>query len=296
MASVTQFGYLGLSVSDITAWERFATQTLGLQISGRRDDGTLLLRNDEYHHRFLVHPTGKDDLAYIGWEVIGEHELREMADQLRAAGVEVRQGTREEAQARGVVDLMMFTDPSGNPSEIFYGPLMAFNEPFQSPRPISGFVAGAQGLGHMVVTMDDFETSVKFYRDVLGMRISDYIDLVRPHTGQQLQLAFFHCNPRHHTIAFYAMPNPPKRLNHFMLQTNSVDDVGATFYLCQDQGIPITRGLGRHTNDHMLSFYLVTPSGFEVEYGWGGRVVDDATWQVQYHKSGSMWGHRPLPR
>lgn len=296
MASVTQFGYLGLSVSNIDAWEKFATQTLGLQISGRQEDGTLLLRNDEYHHRFFVHPTGKDDLAYIGWEVTGEHELRELANQLRAAGVEVRQGAREEAKARGVVGLMTFKDPSGNPSEIFYGPLMAYHQPFQSPRPISGFVAGAQGLGHMVVTMDDFETSVKFYRDVLGMRISDYIDLTRPHTGQQLQLAFFHCNPRHHTIAFYAMPNPPKRLNHFMLQTNSVDDVGATFYLCQDQGVPITRGLGRHTNDQMMSFYMVTPSGFEVEYGWGGRVVDDATWQVQYHQSGSMWGHRPLSR
>lgn len=295
MARVTQFGYLGLSVSDIDAWERFATQTLGLQISGREDDGTLLLRNDEYHHRFLVHPTGKDDLAYIGWEVTGEHELREMADQLRAAGVEVRQGSYEEARARGVVDVMMFQDPSGNPSEIFYGPLMAFNQPFQSPRPISGFVAGAQGLGHMVVTMDDFENSVHFYRDVLGMRISDFVEVERP-PGNRFRLAFFHCNPRHHTIAFYARSHPPKRLNHFMLQTQSLDDVGATFYLCQDQGIPITRGLGRHTNDHMMSFYMVTPSGFEVEYGWGGREVDDATWQVQYHQSGSMWGHRPLSR
>jgi 2,3-dihydroxybiphenyl 1,2-dioxygenase len=295
MASVTQFGYLGLSVSDINAWERFATQTLGLQISGRGDDGTLLLRNDEYHHRFLVHPTGKDDLAYIGWEVTGEHELREMTNQLKAAGVEVRKGTAEEARARGVVDLVMFKDPSGNPSEIFYGPLMAFNEPFQSPRPISGFVASTQGLGHMVVTMDDFEKSIQFYRDVLGMRISDFVEVERP-PGNRFRLAFFHCNPRHHTIAFYAKPNPPKRLNHFMLQTNALDDVGATFYLCQDQGIPINRGIGRHTNDHMVSFYMVSPSGFEVEYGWGGRAVDDSTWQVQYHQSGSMWGHRPLSR
>jgi 2,3-dihydroxybiphenyl 1,2-dioxygenase len=295
MASVTQLGYLGLSVSDINAWEQFATQTLGLQISGRENDGTLLLRNDEYHHRFLVHPTGKDDLAYIGWEVTDEHALREMSNQLKAAGTEVRPGTREEAQARGVVDLLFFKDPSGIPSEVFYGPLMAFNSPFQSPRPISGFVAGTQGLGHMVVVMDDLERSVNFYREVLGMRISDYVEVERP-PGNKMFLAFFHCNPRHHTIAIVGMPNPPKRLNHFMLQTKSVDDVGATFYLCQDQGIPIARGLGRHTNDHMMSFYLRTPSGFDVEYGWGGRVVDDSTWQVQYHKSGSMWGHRPMSR
>jgi extradiol dioxygenase len=50
--------------------------------------------------------------------------------------------------------------------------------------------------------------------------------------------------------------------------------------------VPIARGLGRHTNDHMVPFHLRTPSGFEVEYGWG--------WQVQHHTQGSIWGHRPL--
>jgi len=295
MESVTQLGYLGLSVSDINAWEHFATHTLGLQVSERGDDGSLFLRTDEYHHRFLVHPTGKDDLAYIGWEVKDEDALRAMAEQLTACGLEVKKGTQAEAEARRVVDLLTFKDPSGIASEIFYGPLMTFNLPFQSPRPISGFEGGTLGLGHMVVVMDDFDRSLHFYRDVLGMRLSDFVQVERP-PGHKMRLAFFHCNPRHHTLAFYAAPQPPKRLNHFMLQAKTLDDVGATYYLCQDQGVPIARSLGRHTNDHMVSFYLRTPSGFEVEYGWGGRVVDDSTWQVQLHTAGSMWGHRPVSR
>jgi len=295
MESVTQLGYLGLSVSDINAWEHFATHTLGLQVSERGDDGSLFLRTDEYHHRFLVHPTGKDDLAYIGWEVKDEDALRAMAEQLTASGIEVKKGTQAEAEARRVVDLLTFKDPSGIASEIFYGPLMTFNLPFQSPRPISGFEGGTLGLGHMVVVMDDFDRSLHFYRDVLGMRLSDFVQVERP-PGHKMRLAFFHCNPRHHTLAFYATPQPPKRLNHFMLQAKMLDDVGATYYLCQDQGVPIARSLGRHTNDHMVSFYLRTPSGFEVEYGWGGRVVDDSTWQVQLHTAGSMWGHRPVSR
>jgi hypothetical protein len=49
--------------------------------------------------------------------------------------------------------------------------------------------------------------------------------------------------------------------------------------------------LGRHSNDQMVFFYVVTPSGFEVEYGGGGRLVDDATWQVQRHDRGGLWGH-----
>ncbi len=71
-----------------------------------------------------------------------------------------------------------------------------------------------------------------------------------------------------------------------------MDDVGSTLYLAQDEGVEIASTLGRHTNDHMLSFYMRTPSGFEVEYGWGARTVDDAVWHVQRHQAPSIWGHR----
>jgi hypothetical protein len=42
----------------------------------------------------------------------------------------------------------------------------------------------------------------------------------------------------------------------------------------------------------MVSFYMRSPAGFEIEYGFGARTVDDATWKVQHHHAGSMWGHR----
>jgi 2,3-dihydroxybiphenyl 1,2-dioxygenase len=291
MMSVSQLGYLGLSVSNVDEWERFATQTLGLQANGRETDGSLFLRMDEYHHRFIVHPTGKDDLAYIGWEVTTEEALQAMAAQLTAAGVTVQPGTPEEAEARRVAGLIKFADPNGIASEIFYGPLVTFDKPFQSPRPISGFKTGEQGLGHFVMFVDDLDRSLHFYRDVLGMRISDFVRF-SPAPGVRLNVTFFHCNPRHHSLAFAAVPQAPKRLHHFMLQVNSLDDVGSAYYLCQDQQVPITMNLGKHTNDHMVSFYLRTPSGFAVEYGWGAREVDDRVWQVQVHTAGSMWGHQ----
>ncbi|MBI3325164.1 MAG: biphenyl-2,3-diol 1,2-dioxygenase [Nitrospinae bacterium] len=292
MASVTQLGYLGLSVSDVSEWERFATQTLGLQANGRDEDGSLFLRMDEHHHRFTVHPNGNDDVAYMGWEVPDEQALRAMADRLKAAGVAVRQGIPAEAEARRVVGLIRFEDPNRIPSEVFYGPLVSFDNPFKSPRTISGFETGAMGLGHIVLAVDDLDQSLHFYRDVLGMRISDFIHREMA-PGSKRTMAFFHCNPRHHTLAFFPAA-APKRLQHFMLQLKSIDDVGATYDMCRDHGVPIVRGLGRHTNDHMVSFYLRTPSGFEVEYGWGGRVIDDSTWQVQHHTKGSIWGHRSL--
>ena len=283
MASVTQLGYVGISASDMDQWEKYATETLGLQISGKDDDGTLYLRMDEYQYRFAIHPTGKDDIDYVGWQVSSEQQMHQIADQLKSGGVSVIQADREEAKARRVEGLIKFQDPDGVDTEVFFGPPICFDSPFNSTRSISGFVTGNLGLGHVVMYAADLEKTVSFYRDLLGLRISDFIR----------SLTFFHCNPRHHSLAIIEA-KAPTHLNPFMIQLNSLNDVGATFDMVQDSDVSITRGLGRHTNDHMTSFYMKSPSGFDVEYGWGAREVDDATWQVQRHEKGSIWGHRPM--
>ena len=203
MASVAQLGYLGLGVSDVDEWERFATQILGLETGGRDRDGSLFLRMDEYDHRFLVHPEGADDLACVGWEVTDERALEAMTEQLKAAGVMVARGTEVEAEARRVRGLIRFQDPSGIASEVYYGPLLSFERPFRSSRAISGFETGVQGLGHIVVAVNDFDQSLSFYRDVLGMRVSDFIPFeIAP--GVRPTLAFLRCNPRHHSLAIMA--------------------------------------------------------------------------------------------
>jgi biphenyl-2,3-diol 1,2-dioxygenase len=291
MTSVTQLGYLGLSVSNIGEWERFATEVLGLQVGSKAADGSLYLRMDEYHHRFILQQGNADDVAFVGWEVADQKALRELAGQLKSDGIEVTAGSAEEAKARGVLELLKFSDPNGVPTEAYFGPLMNFEHPFKSPRPLAGFVTGRMGLGHIVLRVEDAARSLHFYRDVLGMRISDFVETKRRGQEVRTMLTFMHCNPRHHSIAFGEIP-VRKRLLHFMLQAQSVDDVGSTLYLAQDRGVQISGSLGRHTNDHMVSFYMRSPSGFEIEYGFGARTVDDATWKVQRHEAGSIWGHR----
>jgi 2,3-dihydroxybiphenyl 1,2-dioxygenase len=291
MASVTQLGYLGLNVSDLGEWERFATELLGVQVVDRTSDG-FFMRMDEYHHRFVVQQGADDDVAFVGWEVPDEHALEEITAQLKQDGIETAKASTEDARQRGALGLVRLNDPSGIPTEIYFGPLMSFNEPFKSPRPLTGFETGTMGLGHIVIRVDDSTQSLHFYRDVLGMRVSDFIDLgMGSRQARPISLTFMHCNPRHHSVAFGQIP-VPKRLLHFMLQAKTIDDVCSTMYLAQDRGVAITGTLGRHTNDHMVSFYIRSPSGFEIEYGFGARTVDDSIWKVQHHISGSMWGHR----
>lgn len=292
MAAVKQLGYLGLRVKNLGEWERFATEILGLQSLGQNADGALLLRMDENQRRFIFQQGDADDLEFAGWEVTDQAELGELQRQLERAGAAVTEGGPEVARQRGVVELIRFNDPSGIACEAYYGPMMNFQEPFHSPRTIGGFETGLMGLGHIVIRVDDAAKSLHFYRDVLGMRVSDFIDIKnRRGGGGSVSLTFMHCNPRHHTVAFGEIP-VRKRLLHFMLQVKNVDDVCSTMYLAQDNGVAITGSLGRHTNDQMLSFYMRSPSGFEIEYGCGARTIDDATWKVQRHEAGSIWGHR----
>ena len=127
---------------------------------------------------------------------------------------------------------------------------------------------------------------MSFYTGMLGMKESDYISIGRFKGG------FLHCNPRHHSIAFFEMPRPKTRINHFMLQLGSFDDVGRTYDQVADEHIPVYMTLGKHNNDYMTSFYMGNPSGFGVEYGWGARTIDDSCWQVEHLTTGSFWGHR----
>jgi len=249
------------------------------------------LRIDQHHHRVELITDGAEDLQFAGWEVSDAAALDAVAAQLAGGGVEVKAGTRDEAAQRRVVDLVKCVDPSGIATEVFYGhPVNP--HPYQPSRVGSGFKTADQGLGHILVHAPNFDASVRFYRDLLGFRVSDFTTIRTP--AGPLRLAFLHCNSRHHSIAFIGAPGP-KRLNHIMFESNDLMDVGIGRDACLTHGIPIAIDLGCHMNDRMVSFYLAGPSGFALEYGWGARMVDDATWQTEYYDSvDSIWGHPQL--
>ena len=284
---IQQLGYLGFGVSDLEAWETFMVKVLGLQLSRRADDGSMTFRMDDYAQRFVVHPDDSDDLLFMGWQVEDAAALGVIGEKLARAGVEVKPGSAAEREDRRVADLIKFTDPGGTPVEIFHGPAMA-DAPFKSDYVGSAFVTGELGLGHLVVSTNDKQESRDFYMNVLGFKLSDYIicDIGTYH----VDIAFLHVNPRHHSLAMGG--TMPKRINHFLIQVGSMDDVGLAYDRARDNDVRIMQELGRHPNDRMFSFYAQTPSGFEFEFGWGGREIDDATWKPTTYHAISEWGHR----
>lgn len=290
-ASVTQLGYVGFGVSDIDAWRDFASNLLGLQEAGEADDGSVFLRLDDYHHRIELRPTGEDDIVFAGWEVKDIESLAQIADQVRAYGIEVTEGTAEDCARRLVIGLIKFNDPDGLPVEIYCGAYVD-HKPFISPRGVRGFTANGMGLGHIFMMVEDQDAYVRFYTEVLGARLSDYIQF-----APGIRAVFMHVNPRHHSLAVIgrrpqaADAPAPKRLGHFMLEVKDFDDMGLGLGLFEQRGIP-TGALGKHTNDKMVSFYGATPSGFQIEYGHDGlQILNESDWEVQHHRAASIWGH-----
>jgi 2,3-dihydroxybiphenyl 1,2-dioxygenase len=287
--AIESLGYLGIKAKDPRAFAEFATRVLGL-MPGESAGDARRFRLDELAWRIAVEQGDADDVAYIGFEVSGASELEAMRKRLSENGVAVSNGGAELVEARGVLGLFTCKDPDGLQVEIFYGPTLRTEAPFVSPAGVAAFVTGTQGLGHVVLSTKDVAAARRFYQDLLGFRLSDK---VRMKMGPQasFELEFFHCNPRHHTLALIPLPLP-KRLHHFMLQVPTLDAVGFALERAEAAQTPITSTLGRHTNDQMVSFYARTPAGFEVEFGFGALEVDDATWRVTQHDKPSSWGHK----
>ena len=107
---------------------------------------------------------------------------------------------------------------------------------------------------------------------------------------------FMRSTARHHSLAYIDLPIPGgPGLNHFMIEAKSLEDVGRAYDRAMDAHVNIVNSLGQHSNDPMLSFYVQSPSGFNVELGWKGLMVDDSNWTVRtYTGRGEMWGHRGM--
>jgi len=282
---IDSLSYIGFTSPNATEWTSFGPEVLGLEVVPPGPDGAVRLRLDAAAHRIAIHPGSTDDLAYLGWAVADPGALADAVASLEATGIEVHSGDRELAAARAVEGIAWFHDPFGFRHELSHGQRRA-TEPFEPGRPMDGFVTGDGGLGHAVLFVPDLAEAERFYIDVLGFRLSDAVE-------DGVSIRFLHCNSRHHSLAFVAVPGMVG-MHHLMLEVGSLDDVGAAYDIVNERHLPLAMTLGRHTNDRMTSFYVRTPSGFEIEYGYGGALVDvSQPWEAVTYDSGSSWGHKP---
>lgn len=278
---IQALGYVGIGASDLTDWTDFATNWLGMQMV-ERGNSCRAFRMDDRKQRLVVDRSLPEGERYFGFEVADAATLDALASRLEAHGVAVRREPASLADQRCVRGLISFNDPGGNRLEAFWGAAVA-GDAFRPGRNISGFRTGPLGLGHAVFHVKNIDDLFSFYHDVLGFGVSDYI--LTP-----FRAYFMHVNPRHHTVAL--IETGKQDLHHIMVELYSLDDVGQGYDIALGEPERIATTLGRHPNDAVTSFYLKSPSGFMLEYGWGGKEVTPGNWQATEVTVGpSLWGH-----
>ncbi len=292
MSRIASLGYLRIESADVAAWREFGVRVLGMAEGRGPDPEAVYLRMDDFPARLVIVPGESERLLASGWEVAGSEALEQVRRALDEAGVAVKAGTEAELADRRVAELLRFEDPAGNALEVFCGAALEHRPAVSSYG--NQFVTGDQGLGHVVLPVTEEEPSLRFYTQVLGFRLRDSIRMApelfgRP-PGPPLWMRFLGCNPRHHSLALAPFP-APAGIVHLMIEVAELDDVGRALDRCARRRAPVSATLGRHANDLMVSFYVRTPGGFDVEYGTGGRLVDDSTWVTRETTAISLWGH-----
>jgi len=268
---------------------RFLAQGIGLQPvddpAGATTPATAY-RMDARACRWLVLSGQTDGLQALGFEVADPDALRMLGERLAAGGLRVGAGSDADCALRAVDALLRVEDPAGHIVE-FFSTAREVPDPFVSPTG-SAFVTGPLGVGHLVLSTAVLPASLHWYVEELSLRTSDVMQL------HGADVAFLRCNPRHHSIALVGLPGA-SRVLHAMVEMTTLDAVGHAQDRLAQLGFTLRRTLGRHSNDHMVSFYVDGPAALQMEVGWGGRLVDEATWSVNRISTTSLWGHRELP-
>lgn len=287
---IHSLGYLAVETTDMSKWRKFASEIIGL-MPGQRDDGDLLwLRMDDRVQRLCVERGERDGVVAAGWELRDDIDFEQALAELDTAGIGYKRSP-ELAERRGVADLVSLEDPSGNSLELYWGPTID-GARFVSPAGVSRFITGAQGAGHVVLACPNFAETDAFYRRTLGFKLTDFADMggARGH--------FLHINERHHSLALVEAPHDAwfvrGGLVHFMVEVDTITEVGQALDRATQEGHELFETLGQHENDRMTSFYVYSPAGFPIEFGAGAITVQKGDHVATNIPFPDIWGHKVL--
>ena len=290
MIDISGLAYVVAESTELGRWTAYAQGVLGM-MTETSSDGGLYIKMDERQFRIAVRPGARDAYVASGWEVRDQTGFERAVATLQKADVALEHGDSALCQLRRVQQMVSFSDPSGNRHELVWGFKSDFAH-FASPAGVSRFVTGDIGMGHTVLPAPNFDATVRFFREVMGFGLSDIMNFqpAGPQ-GPTIPIHFFHCaNARHHSLALAAFPLDSGCV-HIMVEVDSMPEVGRALDRMAAHGVALSATLGQHTNDKMTSFYMRSPSNFDVEFGYGGAVVDWSSHVVHEFTRVSLWGH-----
>lgn len=286
-----QLGYIVIETNKFADWRRFGRDAIGMHLDETLTD-VMRFRLDDNQCRFLLQRGPAEDATALGWQIDDHAIFDEILSRVTSHGVPIVAGSSEEAALRGVERLVRFPGPNGLWQEIF-------TDAKTSDAPLhmtnwAGFVTSEFGMGHVAIITKKPHQMRGYYDTVFDARLSDFIDETM--NGIKGRVRFLRVNERHHSVAIGSAVRLPlnpirTRIQHLNVQVACLDDMTSAYQRVRELGFSMSMGVGQHTNDKELSFYAVSPSGFDWEVGWNPITVDEDTWEPTTHQGISIWGH-----
>lgn len=288
MHDVISLAYLGFR-GDTSAWRTFAVDVHGMHPV--MDGNILRLRMDGKAWRIQVDPEGKPGCAFVGFEWETPAKLDAVIARAKAAGYDIVEDP-ELASKRQVRRLARLVGPGNLNCEFCFGQI-GTSLPFCSATGAT-FVTGGLGMGHIGLIAADAEAACVFFQDVMGLRLTDSVLSIR---RAGAIVTFMRGSSRHHLVVVVPGTEQTQGLDHFYAEVDQISTLGRAWDKVSGGAAPVFLTLGQHSNDPAVSYYCVSPSGINFEYGWNSLMLDDEKWKPLFLTGGDHWGHqrRPAP-
>lgn len=178
---VANLGYVRLEMQHPDAWAKFGVEILGFGKAKSRDrQGTRYLRMDKAPFRYMIEKGKTDRFAAAGYEMASQAAFVAQIKAFEKVKLAVTYGDDRDARRRAVKGFASVVDPSGNRVEFYYG--RDKQEPFTPGHGIKEFKTGKMGLGHLVLPAPEMNSTIRFYKKLMGFAVSD--DLRLPPCGR----------------------------------------------------------------------------------------------------------------
>ncbi len=276
MSRVSEIRYVGYGVEDFDAERKFYADDWGLvEVASDDDMAWFKTHGHDEHHVVRLHKADANCVEVIALAAGSRADV----DALHAKVAEAECKIIYKPQAiegPGCGYGFRFFSPDGLPFEI------SSDVETLDKRAMERWEGVPVKISHIVLHSPDHHAAVKFFCDVLGFKVSDWLGDF---------MCFLRCNEAHHRIAL--LPGPPC-LNHVAYDMLSVDDMMRGASRLRKRGTDLLWGPGRHTAGNNTFSYFTTPAGFAVEYTSELEEVDFDTHEAKVHEPGpqvmDQWG------
>jgi catechol 2,3-dioxygenase-like lactoylglutathione lyase family enzyme len=267
MITLKKVGHIAMRVPDPARAAKFYAETLGFDLSGQAD-GVMYLRCGADHHCAVFYPVQHGSpwaehipqtpgLHHIAFEVGNREELDKAAEVLRRQGVTIVAGPGK-CEELGVEHVLRFLDPEGRCVELYCG-MEQLHDGNRSLSPIR-----PKKLSHFNLTSKNWEETSKFYLDILGFKVSDWIKDVG---------VFMRCAPEYHSLVF--MRAKDNAVNHCMYEVDGYAAFMRAAEIIHERTVQIVNGPGRHGPGRALYLYCKDSEGNTFELGCEEQQIHD---------------------